>query len=119
MGALFKKTHKDKPLSNINKMWSCIKDNIHHIIEDNVPTKMTGSKVYQPWITTETKRLIKNKNKWYIKAKQRNNDQAWRKYKDYKKKVQKISRKSHDAHVQNLITEDKSTKKFWKYVDSK
>ena len=113
---LFKQTHSKK--SDINSMWSCIKVNIHQLIDENVPTKMTSSKVYQPWITTETKRLIKNKNKWYQKAKKRDNDKSWKKYKSYKKKVQKLSRKSHDNHVQTLITDDKSNKKLWNYIKS-
>ena len=39
-------------------------------------------------------------------------------YKDYKKETQKQYRRSHDAYVQNLITEDRSNKKFWAYIKS-
>ena len=53
-------------------MWSCIKKNLQQIIEDNVPTKTASSKVFPPWITTQTKRLIRNKNLKYQKAKQKN-----------------------------------------------
>ena len=42
---LLKYTHnKQDP----NDMWLCIKSNILTIIEDNVPTKMSSTKVYQP-----------------------------------------------------------------------
>ena len=41
---LFKQTHSRK--SYINSMWSCITVNIHQLIDENVPTKMTSSKVY-------------------------------------------------------------------------
>ena len=58
-------------------MWLCIKNNIHTIIEDNVPTKMSSTKVYQPWITTQGKRFIRNKNLWYQKAKQKNDTYSW------------------------------------------
>ena len=40
------------------------------------------------------------------------------KYREYKKLVQKLCRKSHDAYVQDLITADKTNKKFWTYVKS-
>ena len=113
---LFKQTHSKK--SDINSMWSCIKVNIHQLIDEHVPTKTTSTKVHQPWITTETKRLIRNKGKWYKKAKKRDDSKSWKKYKDYKKRVQRLSRKSHDDHVQNLISEDKSTKKLWNYIKS-
>ena len=41
-----------------------------------------------------------------------------KKYKDYKRLAQKLLRKSHDSYVQDLITCDKSNKKFWTYVKS-
>ena len=78
----FKTSHQKNEDSNINNMWSCIKKHLEQIIEDNVPTMMTNSKVYQPWITTQTKRLIKNKNKWYAKMKRRKDDQSKMKYQD-------------------------------------
>ena len=70
------------------------------------------------WITTQTKRLIKNKKLWYQRAKQRNDPKTWRKYKDIKQLAQKLSRKSHDSYVQDLISDDSTNKKFWSYVKS-
>ena len=74
---LFKNTNHKQ---DINDMWLCIKNNINTIIENNVPTKLTSSKTYQPWITTHTKRLIRNKNLWYQKANKTNDAKAWKKY---------------------------------------
>ena len=73
-------------------MWTFIKDNIQRIISKNVPTKKTSAKFYQPWITSKTKRLIRNKNLWYQKAKQKNDVETWKKYKEYKKLAQKSCR---------------------------
>ena len=70
-------------------MWNCIKDNLILIMDDNVPSKISSSKYFYPWITKQTKRLIRNKNIWFQKAKQRKTDKSWNKYKDYKKFVQK------------------------------
>ena len=103
---------------NVNAMWLFIKQNILKIINDNVPTKKSSAKFHQPWITTHTKRLIRNKNLWFQKAKQRNDIESWKKYKNYKKLAQKSCRKSHDDYVQDLITTDNSNKKFWSYVKS-
>jgi capsular polysaccharide biosynthesis protein len=74
--------------------------------------------VFQPWITTQTKRLIRNKSLWYQKAKQKNDANSWKKYKEYKKLAQKSCRKSHDNYVEDLITSDSTNKKFWTYVKS-
>ena len=57
---LFKYTHS-KCKQNIKDMWPCIQNNLLTIQKDNIPTKTTASKIYQPWITTQTKRLIRKK----------------------------------------------------------
>ena len=113
---LFKRTHPRN--INITTSWSCIENNLLTIYNDNVPTKITSSKYYHPWITTETKRLIRNKQTWFQKAKSKNDDKSWKKYKNYKKLVQKKCRESHQTYVQDLITSDHSNKKFWTYVKS-
>ena len=114
---LFKLSHNNKNIS-INDMWSCLDKNLDLILNDNVPTKTASSKIYPPWITTQTKRLIRNKNSWYQKAKQKNDPKSWKKYKELKRLSQKLCRKSHDNYVENLISNDKSNKKFWSYVKS-
>ena len=103
---------------NVNDMWSHIKTNLLNILDDNVPSKLSSSKTFHPWITTEIKRLIRNKQIWYQKAKKRNDEKSWKKYNELKKLVQKQCRKSHDVYVQDLITNDKSNKKFWTYIKS-
>ena len=107
---LFKAHHK-KHSKDINSMWSCIKKNLQLIISDGVPTKMTSSQSTLPWITAQTKRLIRNRNKWFKRAKRRDDPKSWRKYKEIKQLTQKLCRKSHDSYVQDLISDDKSNKK--------
>ena len=38
--------------------------------------------------------------------KRRKGDQSKRKYQDYKRMAQKLARRSHDSHVQNLVEDD-------------
>ena len=97
---LFLKTHKNS--TDVNSMWTCIQSNLTTILEDNVPTKMSSSKVYHPWITTETKRLIRNKQILYQKAMSRNSDQAWHKFRAVKKLAQKQCRQAHENYVADL-----------------
>ena len=61
---------------DVNEMWSLIKSNLINILEANVPSKLTSSNSLPPWITQETKRLIRNKQSWYQKAKERNDDHS-------------------------------------------
>ena len=38
-----KKTHIHNDRLDINSVWSCVKINIHQMIDDHVPTKMTSN----------------------------------------------------------------------------
>ena len=87
-------------------------------MKKNVPTKITSTKYFPPWITTQTKRLIRNKQIWYQKAKKLNTFSAWQKYKNYKTLAQKLCRKSHDSYVKDLVTDNGTNKKFWSYIKS-
>ena len=84
------KAHHSKHLKDINSMWSCIKANLQLIIDDNVPSKMTSSQSSLPWITAQTKRLIRNRNRWFKRAKRRNDPKSWRKFRDVKQLTQKL-----------------------------
>ena len=97
----FKNLYDNKPVSDINIIWSDIKQNLFNVLECNVPTKISSSKYYHPWINTQIKRLIRNKNIWYQKAINRNDTQTWKKYSEYKRLVQKSCRKAHDDYVQD------------------
>ena len=65
-------------LFSANDIWNFVKKGFETIIENNVPTKLTSSKAHQPWITTETKRLIRKKNRWFKKAKTTNSTKDWK-----------------------------------------
>ena len=108
-----------KSETNIDNMWNCIKDNLLTIIKNNVPTKISSSKIHQPWITTMTKRILRKKQRWFLKAKNSKSEKVKNKYKEIKKASQKLCRKAHDDYVQDLIGDDKDSKKLWTYIKSK
>merc|ERR1711873_95116 len=56
---------------------------------------------------------------WFNKAKQSNSDRHWSKYKERKKLTQKACRTAHLSYVQDLISDDKDSKKLWSYIKSK
>ena len=55
--------------SNVDEMWDYIKKEIFSIIDKYVPSKISSSKTHQPWINTETKKLIRKKIDGYTKQK--------------------------------------------------
>ena len=103
---------------SVEHMWEAINKNLLTILDKNVPTKMTTSKIHQPWITTETKRLLRQKQRWFHKAKRTNSRTDWSKYKEIKKHTQRSCRKAHLDYVRDFISTDQGNKKLWTYVKS-
>ena len=106
---------------DVDTMWSEIKDNLLEILNKFVPSKLTSSRYFPPWITTQTKRYIRNKQIWYRRAKKSNDPKIWQKYHDYKKLAQKFCRRSHDSYVEGLLNDGRdnhghTNKKFWSYI---
>ena len=100
-------------------MWECFKGKILNIISDHIPTKQTSTKFHQPWITSETKRMLRKKEKWYIKSKNCNSSRVPNKYKSIKKSCQNLCRKAHSNYVKYLLEDDKNNKKLYSYIRSK
>ena len=57
---------------NIDKLWDHLRLNLLDIINKNVPSKISSAKRHQPWITSETKRILRKKQRWFNKAKKCN-----------------------------------------------
>ena len=108
-------THSD----NVLDLWNFIKTEFCKIIENNVPTKFSSSKFHQPWINTETKRLIRRKNRWFRKAKKSNSPHVWNLYKKIKSETQKTCRKTHESYLDSIFVDDKSNKKLWSYIKNR
>ena len=110
---------KFSPSDNVSDIWNFLKAEFSKIIEKNVPTKLTSSKFHQPWINTETKRLLRKKNRWLKKAKSLDTPHAWNIYKNIKRETQRTCRQTHEKHLSNLFSDDKSNKKLWSYIKSR
>ena len=108
-------THSD----SVFDIWNFVKEGFHKIIEKNVPTKISSSKFHQPWINSETKRLIRKKNRWFRKAKSLDTPHVWNIFKKVKSETQKKCRKTHESYLNSIFESDKSNKKLWSYIKSR
>merc|ERR1712240_217784 len=110
----FLKTHS--PDDHPNVLWNSIRNKLVTAMDIHVPTNLSSSKIHQPWITTQTKRLLRQKQWWFNKAEQSNSDRHWSKYKEIKKLTRKACRTAHSNCVQDLISDVKDSKKLWSYI---
>ena len=80
---------------------------------------MSSSKTHQPWINTETKKLIRKKNRWLHKAKTSNSDKVWKIYRKIKSVTQRTCRQTHENYLKTLFENDRSNKKLWSYIKNR
>ena len=104
------------PTDDPNRMWNFYKKEVIKIIEKNVPSKTTSTKAHQPWITTETKRLIRKKNRWHKKVKLSGSGKDAKMYRKIKSETQRVCRRAHDKYVNDMFSADSSNKKMWSYI---
>ena len=88
-------------------------------MEDNVPSKLTSSKNHQPWITTETKRTLRRKQRWFKRMKNCHSEKNRKKYRDLKRGSQRLCRQAHANYLNELTSEDKNNKKLFSYIRGK
>ena len=70
----FKETYLSEDLSHmsVNEMWVKFKTGFLEAVERFIPSKMTKTKYSLPWIDATIKRLMKRRQKLYLRARKSN-----------------------------------------------
>ncbi|XP_060567389.1 uncharacterized protein LOC132726133 [Ruditapes philippinarum] len=97
---------KINPSSDINYILTFFKNGCQKIIEDEVPHRQSAQRFNQPWINRDIRRITRLKRRWFRRAKNSNSTSDWSKYKDIKRKAQRLSRSVHDAHISDMLQPD-------------
>ena len=85
-----------------------------------VPHTQTSDKHRSPWITKQIKRLSRQKQRRYNKARSTNLSNDWENYYSIKKELQRVCRNSHNNYLSSLLSsESKPTKRFWAFIKNK
>ena len=105
----------------IDTLWETFRDQLLATLDSNVPHKTTRSRVTNPWMNTKTRRLTRQKNRAFIKAKSSKNTRDTRRYKKLKTACQRSIREAHDTYVHDVIGQSaqENPKKFWSYIKGK
>ena len=105
--------------TDVDSMWTCLKTRLLELMTVHIPSKLTSSKVHQPWITTVTKRLLRRKRFLYKKFKNTLSPRNKDIYSNIKRECQRECRRAYSGYVENLINEEANNKKFWTYIKNK
>ncbi|KAK3103021.1 hypothetical protein FSP39_015814 [Pinctada imbricata] len=102
-------------------MWTSFRDNILRLLEKHVPHKLTRSRYTNPWMDTSTRRLARQKNRAFKKAKATGSAKDHRSYQRLKTSCQKSIRQAHNNYMRDIISPDatQNPKKFWSFVKGK
>ena len=90
-------------------------------INKNIPAKISSTKRHPPWINTELRRCIRNKQRLYNRAKLTDCNMDWNRFKLARRTVDRRIRHAHWDYVGNVIggsLETNNTKPFWNYIKS-
>ena len=105
--------------TDINTLWNTFKSNCTTIINDLIPSKMSSSRVSQPWITGQLKRMTRQKKRAYRKAKKSGDEQDITAYKTLQKNVQHQCKKAYNEYINNLVAGNNNPKKLYSFISSK
>ena len=73
-------------------MWVKFKTGFLEAVERFIPSKMTKTKYSLPWIDATIKRLMKRRQKLYLRARKSNDPDVKNHYKRFRAHVQKVER---------------------------
>ncbi|CAG2252889.1 unnamed protein product [Mytilus edulis] len=99
INTLYKHLSENQQHLCVNEMWNCFKTTITKAVKDHIPHKTAKTKDGHPWVTMETKRLIRKRDRLYKKSKKSGNTSIAKKYKEVKHQVQKV----YENHTGNTL----------------
>ena len=77
---------------SVNDMWVSFKSEVIAAIDRFIPTKMTKTKYSLPWIDSSIRRLIREREKLYFRARKSSSPDVKNHYKRFRAHVQKVIR---------------------------
>ena len=95
---------EDHSHMSVNEMWVNFKTGFLEAVERFIPSKMTKTKYSLPWIDATIKRLMKRRQKLYLRARKSNDPDVKIHYKRFRAHVQNVQRDAYWRHVSNIFT---------------
>ena len=86
-----------------------------------IPSKISSTMYSQPWFNTSIKRLCRQKQRCYNKARQSSLDEDWSNYKLIKKHTQKVCKAAYEAYVDSIVATgpENNPKHFWSFIKAR
>jgi len=109
----------NKKFTNIESMWEDFKHEIHKIINNRVPTKLTKPRNTHPWMNTKIRKKINQKHRAHTKARRTKLKRDKDRYKRLQQEVQKDIRRANKQYMTDVISDKDNSNRLWSYIKSK
>ena len=109
------------PTLEVNQLWAEFKQAIHNGISKYIPHKLAKSTNRKPWVSRETVRLLRQRNRAYTKQESGLQEDLDR-YKYLKSKAQRQLRNDYWTYLEDIVTPDSNgdthtaNKRFWSFI---
>ncbi|XP_072024987.1 uncharacterized protein [Amphiura filiformis] len=105
----------------VENLASVLQQELDKIIIDCVPSKLSCTRVNQPWFNAETKCALRRKGRAFTKARRTNKERDWSRYKRLKGYAQRTCRRVYNNYVHDIISSEPGnrSKKLGALIKSK
>ena len=111
----------------INSIWYHFQTSLEKSIKRNAPIKNTRKKDGCPWITSDIKRLIRRRHRWYKRSRKSGHSGDNKKFKDLKRPAQKEIRRAYWKYIDGIMSSETESdletgkrsntmKRFWTFT---
>ena len=105
---------------NVDELWSSFSDQVNDVLQSCVPMVTVKPSRDPPWFDAEARHLIKKKRTLYRRAKRKDTQHLWRRYKDFTNHVKFVLRNKHKDFINSLGDVcTRNPKRFWSFFRSK
>jgi len=106
---------------SVGENWNYIHANLLQAVDICIPMKHISNQKKFPWMTPCLKRLIRKKQRFYIKAKWTKTASDWSQFKNIQQQVRQSIRLQCNKYLNKILnstSEFKGSKPFWNFVKS-
>jgi hypothetical protein len=106
---------------SVEENWLNFKKSLFVAMDSAIPKKNLRKKVDLPWMTSEIKRLIQKKHRFYNRSKKSSKNSDKDQFKDIRRKVRNKLHSSYHNYLNSLLDPevDSNSKNFWKYIKAR
>ena len=105
-------------MTPVEILWTAFKERVANISDRLIPSKMSSSRMNQPWINSLIKILSLRKQRAYNQTGSSGNTKDWAKFRKLQKLQNQECKKAFHKYIMDIISPDlyERPKRFWSYT---